>query len=203
MRDLLRERRSIRKYLERTVDLETMKRVFDAARYAPSAHNAQPWRFVIIDEPERKKLLAEAMAEEWDIDLESDGVAPKIRRKLEKDSIEVFIHSPVLIVACLSMEDMVEYPDEDRQDLEYLLGVQSLAASVQNLLLAACAEGLGATWYCAPVFCQDTVREVLGLPDHVDPQALITLGYPAEDPTPPPRLPLSDVVHYNRWGITL
>jgi len=67
------------------------------------------------------------------------------------------------------------------------------------MLLAAHALGLGACWFCAPLFCPDVVKKVLRLPSDLEPQALITLGFPAEEPKPPPRKPLSEVVRWNYW----
>jgi nitroreductase len=74
------------------------------------------------------------------------------------------------------------------------MAVQSVAMAVQNLLLAAHAEGLGACWMCAPLFCPDTVREAMGLPEDWEAQAVITLGYPASAGKSPVRRPLSEVV---------
>jgi nitroreductase len=86
----------------------------------------------------------------------------------------------VLIALCLSMVDMDVYPDERRAHNEYLMAVQSVAMAGQNLLLAAHEAGLGACWMCAPLFVPDVVRDMLELPDDWQPQALLTLGYPAE-----------------------
>jgi len=200
--NVLKDRRSIRGYLKKDVPENVLERVLDAARWAPSAHNAQPWRFILIQDPVIKRKLAEAMADEWDKDLSKDGFPPDERERLVKASIETFTSSPSLVVACLTMEDMDRYPDKCRQRAEYLMGVQSLAAAIQNLLLAAHAEGLGACWFCAPLFCQKTVKEVLKIPRRVEPQALITIGYPAEKPKAPPRKPLKNVVHRNFWRDT-
>jgi len=68
------------------------------------------------------------------------------------------------------------------------------------MLLAAHGEGLGSCWFCAPLFCQDVVRKTLKIPKHAYPQALITLGYPANKPNPPPRKPLEDIVDQDFWG---
>jgi len=103
----------------------------------------------------------------------------------------------------MTMEDMDSYPDERRQRAERTMAIQSVAASVQNFLLAASALGLGACWYCAPLFCPDVVREILGIPEGVEPQALIAVGYPNEEPEPPPRKPLEEVVYLERWGRAL
>lgn len=196
----IKDRRSVRKYLPKDLPYSLIQKVLEAATWSPSAHNAQPWRFIVIRKTEIKQRLAEAMADEWDKDLREDGLPLQERERLTKASIERFTQSPVLIVACLTMEDMDAYPDERRQKVEYVMAVQSAAASIQNLLLAAHAEGLGACWFCAPLFCPERVREVLGAPSNIEPQALITLGYPAESPVSPPRKPLKNLAHQNRWG---
>ncbi len=71
------------------------------------------------------------------------------------------------------------------------MAVQSAAAAVENVLLAASAYGLGACWCCAPLFAPGEVRRALGLPREFVPQALLTIGYPAHTPPPPPRHPLA------------
>ncbi|MEM1883719.1 MAG: nitroreductase family protein [Candidatus Bathyarchaeia archaeon] len=200
---IIRDRRSIRKYLSKNVPQEIIARIIDAARWAPSAHNAQPWRFLIIFDPEVKRRLAEAMASDWLKDLERDSVPQEEAKRLTEESIKRFSEAPVLIVAAITMREMYRYPDRRRQRFEHLMATQSLAAAIQNLLLAAHAEGLGARWFCAPLFCQETVRRVLGMPRDVEPQALITIGYPAERPEPPPRKPLKEITFKNYWGVSL
>lgn len=198
--ELIATRRSIKTYLPKDVPRTVVFRILEAAVWAPSAHNAQPWRFIIIVNHDTKRRLAEAMAEEWAQDLVKDGVPPDIRKGLVEDSIDRFVHAPVLIVASVAMEDMDVYPDERRQESEHLMATQSLAAAIQNLLLAAHSEGLGSCWFCAPLFCKDTVRRVLMIPSNVEPQALIALGYPSERVDPPPRKPLEEVVFKDCWG---
>jgi F420 biosynthesis protein FbiB-like protein len=88
------------------------------------------------------------------------------------------------------------YPDARRQAAERLMAVQSVAMAVQNLLLAAHAEGLGACWMCAPLFCPDAVRSALSLPEDWEPQALVTLGYPGGPGKVPVRRPLADLVRH-------
>jgi len=145
-----------------------------------------------------KQALAEAMADAWTADMAKDGVAVEAQKR--KASIERFTHAPALIVACLTMEDMKVYPDERRQRSERDLAMQSLGAAIQNMLLAAHAEGLGACWFSAPSFCKETVRKVLKIPEMVEPQALIALGYPAEKPRAPSRKPLQNYSYLNCWN---
>lgn len=198
--NLIKTRRSIKTYLPDEVPKRAIYKILDAGRWAPSAHNAQPWRFIVVTDSNIRRKLAEAMASEWDEDMVGDSVPPSIRRRVIEGSIERFTDAPVLIIASTTMKDMDKYPDERRQKTEHTMATQSLAASVQNMLLAAHSAGLGSCWFCAPLFCQDAVRRVLKVPDNVEPEALITLGYPSETVEPPPRKPLDEVAFRNHWG---
>jgi coenzyme F420-0:L-glutamate ligase / coenzyme F420-1:gamma-L-glutamate ligase len=196
----IRTRRSIRKYQPTIVPTEILHNIIKAASYSPSAHNAQPWRFIAITGHEQKEALADAMAQVWLEDLERDHIPKNTRWATVNASMERFTSAPALIVCCISMEDMDSYPDVERQKNERDLAVQSLSVAIQNLLLAAHAEGLGACWFCAPIFCKAAVREALDIPDEVEPQALITLGYPAENPKMPERHPVEAYAYLDKWG---
>jgi len=172
----------------------------DLARWAPSAHNAQPWRIIVIDDDAVKERLATAMGRAWLSDMFKDGVPRSKAEEIVKvESWQRITESPVVLIACLSMEDMHKYSDRRRQKAEYLMGVQSVAAYIQNLLLLAHYYGLGACWVCAPLFCQNTVRKALGLPHEIEPQAMVIMGYAAENPEPPPRKPLEAFSAFNSW----
>ncbi len=194
--DLFRSRRSIRRYTAQAVPPALVERVLRAAVWAPSAHNRQPWRFTVITSPELKARLARAMGERLRADRLADGDAPDL---VEKDAARSFARltgAPIVITLCLTMADMDAYPDDRRRRAERAMAVQSVAMAAQNMLLAAHAEGLGACWLCAPLFCPDAVRAALDLPADREPQALITLGFPADGGKPPVRRPLTEVVDY-------
>jgi coenzyme F420-0:L-glutamate ligase/coenzyme F420-1:gamma-L-glutamate ligase len=197
--DAVRQRRSIRNYTQQSVPLELIREILQAATWAPSAHNAQPWQFIVLTDEACKFDLADAMAEVWLQELEQDGIPKTMREASVRTSADRFSNAPVLILACLSLEDMDAYPDEKRKGNERELAIQSLGAAIQNLLLATHAKGLGACWYCAPIFCKNAVRKTLKIPEEIDPQALITLGYPTEQPNAPARKPLEYVVSGEEW----
>ncbi|MFX1474917.1 MAG: nitroreductase family protein [Promethearchaeota archaeon] len=190
------KRRSIREYRDEPVSRDCIERIIQAGTWAPSAHDAQPWRFVVLEIPAAKRKLAEAMAAAYRRDLEQDGVSSHEVEEIVAESIERFAGAPILVLVCLTMEAMEVYPDEARQQAEHVMGVQSVAAAIQNMLLAIHAEGLGACWCCAPLFCPETVRAALELPSSYEPQALITLGYSAETPTPSERRLDSESLRY-------
>jgi coenzyme F420-0:L-glutamate ligase/coenzyme F420-1:gamma-L-glutamate ligase len=197
--EMMKSRKSIRKYSSRRISQEVLSSILEAVRWAPSAHNSQPWRFIVIQDRDTKKQLAESMAKRWENQLKTDGVTQGQRESLIEASIERFTQPPVIIIACLTMEDMDKYSDTGRKKAEFVMAVQSVAAALENLLFAAHSEGLGTCWYCAPLFCQDEVRKILKIPQTVDPQALITLGHPVKKPLKSPRKSLGTVIHYEMW----
>ena len=196
--EVVKQRRSIRKYLPRSVQKEIILKVLEAAGCAPSAHNSQPWRFIVLSNESIKLELADAMAEAWAADLKKDGKIVDLTER--KERVGRFANAPVLILACLTMDGLRKFPDEERQMCERDLAVQSFGAAIQNLLLTAHAKGLGACWYCAPGFCKKTVREVLKIPDSVEPQSFVILGYPAETPSVPKKKSLDEYCFVDEWG---
>lgn len=180
---LLRKRRSIRRYKAKKPDQNTLARIFASVAQAPSAHNRQPWRFMLITEPGVKANLAHAMGDRLAADRQSDGddkaaIAADVARSFRR-----ITGAPVLVVVALSMAEMDRYRDDRRDRAEWLMATQSTAMAGQNLLLAAAAEGLAACWMCAPLFCEEEVKGALALPEDWQVQGLVTLGY-ADRPGP-------------------
>ena len=129
-----------------------------------------------------KEKLAEAMAVEFEHDLEKDKIPhAEIQKRLTR-SRERMIAAPVLVILSVDMSDMDVYPDEKRSKAEYLMAVQSVANAGMQLLLAAHAEGLGGVWVCSPLFVQETIQDVLELPESWEPQAMFFVGYPEAVP---------------------
>jgi F420 biosynthesis protein FbiB-like protein len=198
LHDVIRQRRSVRKYLSKEVPRELVLEVLEAAGWAPSAHNSQPWRFIIMEDHEIKQKLSKKLADEWAADFVKEGLIVDPKLRIERE--ERFAKAPALILACLTMDGLRKFPDEQRQSVERDLAVESLGAGLQNLLLAAHATGLGACWFCAPAFAKKTVRKVLSIPEEVEPSALIIIGYPTETPKPPQRKKLGTYCFIDNWG---
>jgi coenzyme F420-0:L-glutamate ligase / coenzyme F420-1:gamma-L-glutamate ligase len=191
---LLRNRRSVRKYQARPVSREQLEQIVEAARWAPSPHGRQPWRFVVLTRQEPKTLLADRMGVTWRENLEMDGQDDRIVNiRLEK-SRQRILTAPAIILPCLYLEDLDRYPDEKRQSDESIMAIQSLGAAIQNMLLMTYDLGLDAGWMCAPLFCPEVVCEALDLDRHLIPHALITVGYAAADPQRRERLPLENLI---------
>jgi coenzyme F420-0:L-glutamate ligase / coenzyme F420-1:gamma-L-glutamate ligase len=192
--DWLQNRRSIRRYRPEPLPDGLIERLIDAARFAPSAHNRQPWRFAVVKQPEEKDRLATAMGTRLRADRLADGDDPADIERDVARSRDRIAQAPVVIAACLTLADIDRYPDARRAKAERTMAVQSTAMAVQNMLLLAHAEGFAACWMCAPLFCPDTVVTALALPNDWQPQALITLGYPADPGRPRGRRAIAEIV---------
>jgi nitroreductase len=169
--EAIKGRRSIRTFRNRDIPQEMVDKLIDAAHWAPSAGNIQPWEFIVVRKPETKRMLVKAA--------------------LEQTFIE---EAPVVIVVCAN-ENRSSQGYGTRGKTLYCL--QDTAAAIQNIHLAAYALGLGTCWVGA--FREEEARKILKIPDGVRPVAIIPVGYPAEKPPPRSRRPLSQIVHYETF----
>jgi coenzyme F420-0:L-glutamate ligase/coenzyme F420-1:gamma-L-glutamate ligase len=199
--DVVRSRRSIRKFKPEKISREVICSLLGLARWSPSAHNTQPWRLVVVDDAEVKANLAKEMGEIWVSDLTRDGVERiKAEETVRSKNWSRITNSPVVVMVCLDKKAMHKYGDARRRRVEYLTAVQSVAAYVQTFLLLAHNHGFGACWACTPLFCQDRVRRVLGLPLSLEAQAMIIMGFPDEKPSPSSRKPMEGICAFNSWS---
>ncbi|HMM40387.1 MAG TPA: nitroreductase family protein [Thermomicrobiales bacterium] len=194
---VVRGRRSVRRFRPEPLPDAVVDRVLDAGLWAPSPHGTQPWRFAVLRSPETRERLAGAMAESWRHNLAMDGEPEDVIQGRLAGSRRRLLEAPVLILVSLYTRDLDRYPDPERAAAERTMAVQSLGACVQNMLLAAYANGIDAGWMCAPLFCPDIVIGTLGLDRALEPQALLALGHAAADPKRRPRRPLDTLVVFD------
>lgn len=186
-------RQSIRSFRESEIPAEVVERLLKTASQAPSAHNRQPWRFVVLPPDGQRERLVEAMSVRFREDLEADNVPGEKITALVERGRRRMLDPPLAILLCMTLEDMDAYPDEDRQRAEETMAIQSVALAGGHLLLAAHAEGLGACWVCAPLFAPDVVREALDLPDDWQAQGVVILGEAAEEGRNRSRRPVEEI----------
>jgi len=194
--NFLRSRRSVRHFLPEPVPQEIVERILETSIYAPSAHNRQPWRYVVVQSREAKLKLADQMGASFRRDLKADGVSEaKVEEQVERSRCRI-LEAPVVAVLCLDLADMDVYPDERRRKAEKIMAVQSAALAGGTFLLAAHAEGLGGVWVCAPLFAPEAVRQALDLPAGWEPQGMLLIGFPAKISEFRPRKAIGEVSRF-------
>ncbi len=166
---VIRSRRSIRAFTKEPIPEKILKELIELANWAPSAGNLQARDFIVVREEETKRALARAA-----------------------DQVEL-AQAAVDVVVCTNASRIGKYGERGRE----LFVVQDAAAATENLLLAAHERGLGAVWMGS--FDEVAVRKLLRIPDPARPVAILAIGWPAEHPAPPERLPLSTVLHWEHW----
>ena len=184
--EAIKARWNIRKYKSTPVDDKTIGLVLEAARWAPSWHNTQCWRFIVVRDSSIKHKLAEALI----------GVSDRPNR-----AAEAIRNAPVAIVACAELGKSGYSAREPRQPVTdkgdwYMFDV---ALAMQNLVLAAHSLGLGTVYIGA--FDAKKVASILEVPQGFCVVSMTPLGYPDEEPPIRPRKELSEIVFYDRYGL--
>jgi nitroreductase len=186
--EAIKTRRSIRRQKPDAIDDETLEKVLDAARWAPSWHNTQCWRFILVRDSSIKERLTGTLFEMKREGTLADNPAAKAVRQ-----------APVLIVACAEMGKSGRDPDDatyrtDKGDW-FMFDV---ALAMENLVLAAHALGLGTVIIGA--FDAIKAAEILGVPEGIRVVAMTPLGFPEREGKVPPRKELSEIVFYDKYG---
>ena len=191
LHDFLRSRRSVRRFKPDPIPDAVIERILTTATYAPSAHNRQPWRFVVIKNPDVKPRLAKTLTDKMRLDMQAEGAAESEIEKRVSNSLRRIDEAPVIIMLCRDVTDVrVNTPEET------IMNIQSTALAGLQLLLAAHAEGLGGNWICWPLYAAKEAQSVLDLPEKWEPQAMIIIGYSNEQPKQKELKPLNTISIY-------
>lgn len=174
----IEDRRSIRKYTDAKVSPETVEKLIEAARLAPSGHNRQPWHFIVVtDDAMRASVARVSHDQKW------------------------MLTAPVFIV-CVA--DMAVYGDtagivvdEETASMDLKRIIRDTAIATEHLVLEAVDSGLGTCWVAW--FTQKDIRPALGIPEGKFVVAVVTVGYPDENSKQRPRKSLAETVRFDKW----
>ena len=201
--EVIRIRRSIRRFKPDPIPEEKIKLLLESARLAPSGTNTQPWRFIVVKDDDTKKKLQKAAHNQRHVK-----------------------SAPIIIVCCADLKSFREFPERVDELIEsgalpertrevfipYLkkgmstvtkdalmvAAAANVAIAVEHIVLQAIEIGLGTCW--VRWYEDNKVKEILDIPDHIEVMALLPVGVPDEDPAPRPRLSLDKIVYNNRYG---
>ena len=193
--ELLRRRRSVRRFTQRPVPPELLDRIVRAGTWAPSGGNRQQWEFTVVADEALKRQMASAVRERW-ASLARDEALGGIGSELAAyaGNFDWFASAPVvLVVSAREPEAFLRRVLAAQAD--DVAGTKTAAAmAAQNILLAARALGLGSCCLTGPLAAEPELKRLAGLAPRRNLVCLIALGYPADEPAEPPRKPLRDVM---------
>jgi nitroreductase len=170
--EVIRDRRSIRKYKDTPVEWEKIEQLLNAARLAPSWKNQQCWRFLVLSDPAKRAGLLAAFPD-------------------DNPGKKAIASAPCVIVVCA---DPAESGVEN--GIEYFIGDTAIA--FEHLCLAAHALGLGTCWM--GWYQEPAIKAALGIPNEIRIVGITPLGYPDQEPKPRPRKELSEIAYFDNWG---
>ena len=169
--DCIRTRRSVRKYKDKPVPWDNVVEIMQAGKYAPFAGNIMNCKFIVVKDEDKRRKIAEACVQQyWMQD------------------------APIHIVVVGEPEKAERYYGTRGARL---YTTQGAAAAIQNMMLAAHSLGLGSCWIGA--FDEEEIRRLCNLPEHVNVQGIVTIGYADEQPEMPPKYRIEHAMFFEKW----
>ncbi len=177
--EVIRKRRSIRKYRSDDIADSVIRELLDLARHAPSSMNGQPWHFIVVRDPRIKKELTKI----------KNRYCPIEKRRYKADFLQ---KASAIIVVCV-----------DRQK-SYDRGIENAVLAAANIMLGAANYRIGSVYMSAyksdtPELAEE-IRRVLGIPEGTDPITIVPLGFPGETPKPKKIRSLLEMISYDIFG---
>jgi len=192
VRSVLRRQRAHRAFTDEAVDDAVIGDILELATRAPSAQNCQPWQFVVVRDAGRRAAIWELAARVWEMggsDATRNAVPDTMHADVDQGVNGGFARAPVSIVVCA---------DTGRWDRSLM--DSSIWPAAQNLMTAATAHGLGSALTTIGTIFADELRGIVGLPESIDPLAVIPIGHPAKRLGSSRREPVNEHAHREEYG---
>ena len=204
---LARKRRSIRRFKPEPIPDEYIDKVIEAARWAMSGANGQPWEFIVVKDPETKNKIVAAKGEQEKLTatLEASRV-PEMRQPHYRDILDTphkpgFKDAPVFIFVCADPRTAQASVLNRLCDRRWVID-ENTANATQMLNLAAAACGLGSQWVTVDRLFEEMIKPILGVPPVIRIFNMVPIGYPAYKPKTPYRREMKDIIHYERYDMS-
>lgn len=204
---VIKDRRSIRKYTDEKISEEDLRLILESARQAPSGENAQPWRFIVVKDQDNKDFLSyvgkhgsgrrftgEFLSKQMQArftGLQDEEKKIAAFKKLTSGNVSAFVSEADVNILVLGKKEVWDAPFDT-------------SAAIENMLLTVTSLGLGACWLVAPcIDIRDELRmkERFEITDDYKLFAIISIGVPAKLANPRPRIPLKDLVFNEKFGV--
>lgn len=174
--DLIKSRRSIRKYEDRAVPEDALNKILESVRWSPSWANTQCWEVIVVKDASKKERLQETLT--------------------KNPAAKAMVQAPVVLVLCGQLKSAGYYKGEATTKFgDWFMFDLGIAA--QNICLTAHDLGLGTV--IVGLFDHDKARGILSLPEGYEVVAMVPVGYPAKEPEAPKRREIGEFVHYESF----
>lgn len=208
---LLRKRRSIRRFKPDPIPDESIEKILEAGRWAMSGANGQPWEFIVVKNQETKDKIGDLYVE-----------ALRMTYAIEKTRIEELRHpagltaspsapgfedAPVILIVCGDLRTyqatvLVAHFAGSEGGSSEATYFKSMANATHNLQLAAAALGLGSQWVSVSGILNEKLKPILGVPPELKVHTIVPIGYPAHGPPTPYRRELKEMVHFEKYDMS-
>jgi nitroreductase len=201
------KRTCIRKWKPTSVEKEKIEKILEAGRRAPSWGNSQPWRFIVVQDKDKKEGLAnaaggQAVVSEAPVVIVCCGSIEDFSRKMQRQSLKELMDVGALnwtedILDNVVLESDLFAPYRMGEAAMTIKAGEQIMIAIAYMTVEAVNQGLGTCWVGA--MSPKDAHKVMNLPDNVFVHDLIPLGYPDEDPKPRPRKPLNKIVFWGKY----
>ncbi len=174
--EIIKGRRSIRKYQDKDVPEESLSRVLEAVQWSPSWANTQCWEVIVVKDPAIKEKLQGAL--------------------IKNPATKAMVQAPVVLVLCGKLKSSGYFKDQVTTKFGDWF-MFDLGIATQSLCLTAYDLGLGTV--IVGLFDHNKTKEILGVPEDYEVVTMMPLGYPAKDPEAPKRRKISEFTHYDKF----
>lgn len=188
-------RRSIRKFTDKPISQKDITEIIRSGAKAPSSKNRQPWKFIVARGHAKEEMLAafrRGIAREEN----GDALLPQSRQHIAaaKNTVDAMAEAPVVILVVNSLGKSIFADLTPEERISEICNIQSIGASIENMLLAATEKGIGSLWICDIFFAYPELCKWLGGDGQLI--AAVALGYPNESPGERPRKRIEDIVSW-------
>lgn len=205
--EFAKTRRSIRRYKPDPIPDEAIENILEAARWAMSGANGQPWEFIVVKDPETKKRIIEAKETQQELSAAMEmSRVPEMRQPHYRGHPHVpaghgFVDAPVYIFVLADPRTAQASVLNRLCDRRWVID-ENTANATQMIHLAAAAHGLGAQWVTVTAYFEELIKPILGVPPLIRVLNMVPIGYPAYEPKIPYRRELKDIVHYEKYDMS-
>jgi nitroreductase len=187
--ELIKSRRSIREYKNKTISRDIIENILDAGRWAPSAHNLQPWRFVVVENKEKVTAISDIMNKKADALFSGFNIVMRdTAKKIGNANVLFIVYSDNAITKKFNRLG------PPYSEIASVYEIQSVANAIENMLLYIHEVGLGAAWYGMALFCEKEINGLLKQKNRL--LAVLSIGYPEKSTSESSRKELVEIAEF-------